>query len=210
MSSHRFSSMHSNLLWALHNARLHVLLAGVAAKPRRSIVRGVNEQVLEAYHESDAPSESDRLREALGRLGTTQDFLPDLMQAHDLGLADIRYAHVLRLRGWPALAQQAGLAIVWLAFALMLAIGGLAISLFSAAALVAPTRFGLVQTGPDSFQLQLLANEPLSGSLLTAWILLPVAVVGLFAVGAGVRFASSLMLQLVAKASNLFRPWSEQ
>ncbi|MBI1392306.1 MAG: hypothetical protein GC152_06135 [Alphaproteobacteria bacterium] len=198
------------MLWGLHNVRLRVLLAGVASKPRRSIVRGVNEQVLETYHEGDASSEAGRLREALGRLGTTDDFLPDLMHAHDLGLADIRFAHVLFLRSWPGLAQQVAMAFVRLAFALMLAICGLAVSLISAAALVAPTRFGLVQTEPDSFQLLLLASEPLSGSLLTAWVLVPLTVVGLFAVCAGVRSAFSVTLELVAKASNLFRPWREQ
>ena len=202
-----FSSSHSRFLWVLHNTRLRVLLADVAADLRRSIVGGVNQQVLEAFHEGDASTETQRLIDALGRLGPVDGFLPDLMRAHDLGLADVRYAQVALPPGKTALGRQVAVSAFRLLFALVLVGGGLAVSLFSIAALVAPTRFGFFQTGVDSYQLQLFARASSGDSLLSPWLLIAVTAAGAFAARAGIISAFGTLLELIAKASNLFRPW---
>lgn len=202
-----FSSWRSRFLWGLHNTRLRVLLGGVAADLRRSIVGGVNQQVLEAYHESDASTEPERLTDALARLGPVDGFLPDLMRAHDLGLADVRYAQIALPSARAAAGGQAVRLILQLFFAFVLVVGGLAMSLFSIAALVAPTRFGLFQTGVDSYQLQLFASTPSDGNLLGPWLLIASIAAGAYAARGGMLSALETSLQLVAKTSNLFRPW---
>ena len=210
MKDIHLSNSHAKFLWAIHRLRLNVALARVTREVKSSIIVDVNQIALEAFFRSEEPSELARVVEALERLGPLEECLPELMVAHELRHSEVDFANITLDRRAVALAEQMFFAIGRLVLGLSLATSGLAITLFTIAAALAPTRFGVFETDIDTYELRLLASAPSEGSLLGFWVLLSIGLVGVFALRTGTSLILRTLLRSIVKLSNLIRPWSRQ